>query len=366
MKNNIFTKTGVSILALSAGLGVAAQAQSGPAPQITVNGQILRTEAGAFSQNGRVLVPMRDIFESLGATVNYNDLSREIAAQRGTTTVRMTLGSKQASVNNVAVMLDSAASSYGGRTYVPLRFVSEAMGAQVSYNAPQQLVAITGQGYAGSGNGTVVAGNHGGPQVGGYSQISIPANSVIKVRLDQEITSANATVGQPFSATVVSQQSGDSEFPAGTKILGEVVAVTPKTGDDPGTLDLSFNRATLPGNQNVALDGTLISLDNDSVETVGGRVQAKGNGRSSKDTLKVVGIGAGAGFLLGKVLKKNSALTAVLGAAGGFLFDRSKNKNKSADARLASGTELGVRLRSGISYRDTTGYSSARDSYLRL
>ena len=82
--------------------------------------------------------------------------------------------------------------------------------------------------------------------------------------------------------------------------------------------------------------------------------------------MRVVGIGAGAGFLLGKVLKQNSTLSAVLGAAGGYLFDRSKNKNKAADAKLAAGTELGVRLRSGISYRDTTGYSSARDNYLRL
>lgn len=363
MKNNIITKTGVSVLALSAGLGVVAQAQSGPAPQIAVNGQLLRTESGAFTKNNRVLVPMRDIFESLGATVNYNDLTRQIAAQRGTTIVRMTLGSSQASVNNVPVTLDSAASSYGGRTYVPLRFVSEAMGATVNYSAPQQLVSISGQGYS----GPAYAGNTGsGSQVGGYSQISIPANSVVKARLDQEITSATAYVGQPFSATVSSQETGDSEFPAGTKVMGEVVAVTKKSGNTPGTLDLRWTRAILPGNQNVAIDGTLISLDNDSVQQVGGRIQATGKGRSNNDTLKVVGIGAGAGFLLGRVLKQNSTLTAVLGAAGGYLYDRSKNKGKVADARLTSGTELGIRLRSGVTYRDTTGYSSARDNYLRL
>ncbi len=364
MKNNIIAKTGISILALSAGLGVVAQAQNGPAPQIAVNGQVLRTEAGAFTQNGRVLVPMRDIFESLGATVNYNNLSREIAAQRGTTIVRMTLGSNQATVNNVPVTLDSAASTYGSRTYVPLRFVSEALGATVNYNGQQQLVSITGQGY--TGNGTVIAGNPSGSQVGGYSQISIPANSVVKVTLDQELTSATAYVGQPFSGTVTSQQTGDSEFPPGTKIMGEVTAVSKKDGNNPGTLDLTWNRAVLPGNQSVAIDGTLIALDNDSVQTVGGRIQAKGNGHSSSDTLKVVGIGAGAGFLLGRVLKQNSTLSAVLGAAGGYLYDKSKNKGKSADARLTAGTELGVRLRSSVSYRDTTGYSSARDNYLRL
>ncbi len=362
---NIITKTGISVLALSVGLGVVAQAQSGPAPQITVNGQVLRTEAGAFTQNGRVLVPMRDIFESLGAQVNYNNLSREIAAQRGTTIVRMTLGSNQASVNNVPVVLQSAARSFGGRTYVPLRFVSEAMGASVAYNAPQQLVSITGQGY--TGNGTVVAGNPGGSQVGGISQISIPANAVVKVTLDQDISSATAYVGQTFTATVVSQQNGDSEFPAGTKLMGEVVGVSKKDKSNPGTLDLRWTRAALPGNQMVALDGTLIGLDNDSVQQVGtGRIEAKGNGKSSNDTLKVVGIGAGAGFLLGRVLKQNSTLSAVLGAAGGYLYDKSKNKNQSADARLAAGTELGVRLRNNVSYRDNTGYSTVRDNFLRL
>ena len=365
MKKNIVTSTGISIVALSVGLGVVAQA--GPAPQIVVNGQTLRTESGAFSQNGRVLVPMRDIFESLGAKVNYNDLSREIAAQRGTTVVRMTLGSRQALVNNVPVTLQSAAQSYGGRTYVPLRFVSEAMGASVNYNSAQQLVAITGQGY--SNNGPILAGNGNGStgsQVGGYSQISVPHNAVIKVTLDQAISSATATVGQPISSTVISQQTGDSEFPAGTKLLGSVVAVAPKSGNNPGTLDLRWTRAVLPGNQSVALDGTLIGLDNDSVQTVNGRIEAKGNNRSSKDTLKIVGIGAGAGFLVGKLLKKDGLLPSIIGAAGGFLYDRNKNKNKVADAKLSAGQELGVRLRGNVTYRDTTNYSSARGNFVRL
>lgn len=354
--------SGMTVLALSAGLGVAAHAQNGPAPQITVNGQVLRTEAGAFTQNGRVSVPMRDIFESLGATVNYNNLSREIAAQRGTTVVRMTLGSNQATVNNVPVTLQSPARTFGGRTYVPLRFVSEALGATVNYSAPQQLVSIQGQDFTG-GNGTVVAGTQSGSQVAGISQISVPSNAVVPVTIDQDLSSATAFVGQRFTATVVSKVNGDSEFPSGTRLEGEVVAVSKKDGDNPGTLDLRFMRAMLPGNQNVALDGTLASLDNDAVQTVDGRLVAKGNASSKNDTIKVVGIGAGAGFLLGRVLKQNSTLSAVLGAAGGFLYDKSKNKNKAAEARLAAGTEVGVRLRNNVTYRDNTGYSSARTAY---
>jgi len=362
MNKNILS-TGMTVLALSAGLGLTARAQSGPAPQITVNGQVLRTESGAFTRNGRVLVPMRDIFQSLGATVNYNSLSREIAAQNGTTTVRLALGSSQASVNNVPVTLQSPAQAYGGRTYVPLRFVSEALGATVNYNAPLQTVSITSQNVL--NNGTTLAGGTGttgigGSQVAGISQISVPTNAVVPVTIDNSISSADATVGQRISATVVSKTEGDSEFPAGTKLEGEVVAVSQKSGDNPGTLDLRFTRAITPDGQRLPLDGTLASLDNDSVQTIDGRLVAKGNTSSKNDTLKIVGIGAGAGFLLGKVLKQNSTLSAVLGAAGGFLYDKSQNKKSAKEARLAAGTELGVRLRSNVTYRDTTGYAAVR------
>jgi len=358
--------TGMTVLALGAGLGLTARAQSGPAPQITVNGQVLKTESGAFTRNGRVLVPMRDIFQSLGATVNFNSLTHEIAAQNGTTTVRLSLGSSQASVNNVPVTLQSPAQAFGGRTYVPLRFVSEALGATVNYNAPMQMVAINSQNF--SGNGTTLAGGNGmtgtsRSQVAGLSQISVPTNAVVPVTIDNAISSADATVGQRISATVVSKTEGDSEFPAGTKLQGEVVAVSQKSGDNPGTLDLRFTRAITPDGQRVPLDGTLASLDNDAVQTVDGRLIAKGNTSSKNDTLKIVGIGAGAGFLLGKVLKQNSTLSAVLGAAGGYLYDKSQNKKSAKEARLAAGDEFGVRLRSNVTYRDTTGYAAIREAH---
>ena len=353
MKQNLKT-TGLLTLALGAGLGFAAQAQA-PAPQIYLNNQLLQTDVSPVQQNGRVLVPMRSIFEDLGATVNYNDLNQSITATKGSTVIRMALGSSNATVNNLPVKLDVPAKSYYGRTLVPLRFVSEAMGAKVNYNANTRAVLISGQGYSSSG---------GNSQVAGVRQISIPAESVIPVTLDQAISSDSAYVGQTFSATVVSDQPGDSEFPQGTKILGRVSQVQKKAGGEPGVLELQFTGARLPDNSQVALNGSLISMDNDSVKTVGGRVVAQGN-KGSKDTLKVVGIGTGAGFVIGKLLKKNSTVTALLGAAGGYLYDKSKG-SKAAEARLAAGSKLGVRLNSGVSYRDTTGYASERANYVRL
>ena len=351
MKNNI-KKTGLLTLALGAGLGMAAQAQA-PAPQIYLNNQILRTEVSPINQNGRVLVPMRDIFEELGATVNYNNLNRSITATKGETVVRMALGSRNATVNNVGVMLDVPAKAYYGRTLVPLRFVSEAMGADVKYNAPTRVVMITGRGYSG-----------GNSQVAGTRQISIPADSVVPVTLDQAISSENAYVGQTFSATVVSERAGDSEFPAGTKILGRVSQVQRKQGSEPGVLELSFTGARLPNNSTVNLNGALISMDNDSIKTVGGRVVAQGD-KDNNDTLKVVGIGTGAGYVIGRLLKKNSTISAIIGAGAGYLYDKSKG-DKAAEAKLAAGSKFGVRLKNGVSYRDTTGYYDERSNYVRL
>ncbi len=353
MKQNIKT-TGLLTLALGAGLGFVAQAQA-PAPQIYLNNQLLQTEVSPIQQKGRVLVPMRSIFEDLGATVNYNDLNRSITATKGDTIIRMALGSSNATVNSLPVKLDVPAKAYYGRTLVPLRFVSEAMGAKVDYNANTRVVMISGRGYSGgSGNS----------QVAGTRQISIPADSVIPVTLDQAISSENAYVGQTFSATVVSARPGDSEFPQGTKILGRVSQVQKKNGGEPGVLELQFTGARLPDNSDVRFNGSLISMDNDSVKTVGGRVVAQGQ-QDKNNALKVVGIGAGAGFVIGKLLKKNSTVSALLGAAGGYLYDRSKG-DKAAEARLAAGSKFGVRLNGGVSYRDTTGYASERGNYVRL
>lgn len=350
MKN--IKTTGMLTLALGAGLGIAAQAQP-PAPTIYLNNQVLRTEVSPIQQNGRVLVPMRSIFESLGAKVSYNALNGAIAATKNGTIVRMAMGSRNATVNNLPIKLDVAAKAYNGRTLVPLRFVSEAMGANVNYNSSARAVMITGQGYAG-----------GNSMVAGARQISIPADSVIPVTLDQELSSETAYVGKPFTATVVSSNPGDSEFPAGTKIEGTVSQVQKKTGSEPGILELKFNSARLPDNGHIALNGALIGMDNDSVKTVGGRVVAQGD-KGKNDSLKVVGIGAGAGYVIGRLLKKNSTVTALLGAAGGYLYDRSKG-SKAAEAKLPAGSRFGVRLRSGLSYRDTTGYAGERANYVRL
>lgn len=97
------------------------------AQTIQVDGRPLAGKA--VSVSGRTLVPLRSIFEALGARVNY--AGGRIEGQKGDRLVQLTLGSAAASVNGVPVTLDVPARLVGTATYVPLRFVAEALGARV-------------------------------------------------------------------------------------------------------------------------------------------------------------------------------------------------------------------------------------------
>lgn len=85
-------------------------------------------------ENGRSLVPLRKIFEILGAEVLWHGDTKQIKATKGQNVIILQLGSKTAYVNNKAVTLDVPPRIVGNRTLVPLRFVSEALGSKVDYD----------------------------------------------------------------------------------------------------------------------------------------------------------------------------------------------------------------------------------------
>ncbi|MBM3499234.1 MAG: copper amine oxidase N-terminal domain-containing protein [Armatimonadetes bacterium] len=110
---------------------------------VVYNGRPLPTSAPPIEQDGRVLVAVRDIFEALGADVEWNAATRTIRAQRAQAVILLTIGSTTASVNGRAVPLAVPAQIKGGHTYVPLRFVAEATGAKVGWVAETRTVAIS-------------------------------------------------------------------------------------------------------------------------------------------------------------------------------------------------------------------------------
>jgi hypothetical protein len=120
----------------------AVRAQQAPNIRVYVDGQEMAFDVPPTVIQGRVLVPLRGIFERLGATVDYNAQSQHIMAVRGAQTVELTIGSRQARVNGNGTLLDVPAFTIAGRTMVPLRFISESLGGNVQWVEASRVILI--------------------------------------------------------------------------------------------------------------------------------------------------------------------------------------------------------------------------------
>lgn len=128
-------------LAVAAVAGPAAPVQA-QGVQVIVDGSPVIFDQPPVTVGGRVLVPLRGVFERLGAFVQWNPVNNSVLATRSGMQVQLTIGSRQAFINGRQVLLDVPAMIVGGRTLVPLRFVSEAMGARVDWDPASRTVLI--------------------------------------------------------------------------------------------------------------------------------------------------------------------------------------------------------------------------------
>ncbi|WP_339243469.1 copper amine oxidase N-terminal domain-containing protein [Paenibacillus sp. FSL F4-0243] len=110
---------------------------------IIIDGVRLSTDQAPVMVNGRTMVPLRAIFEAFNATIKWNQKAQTVTATKDDTTIMLKIGSKTATINNKAVTLDVPGLNLKGRTMVPTRFVSEALGHEVGWNPKTQVVTIT-------------------------------------------------------------------------------------------------------------------------------------------------------------------------------------------------------------------------------
>jgi hypothetical protein len=219
---------------------------------------------------------------------------------------------------------------------VPIRFVSEAMGAQVGWTEALQLVSIT----SAFGQSTAVP-----MPTQRLRRVLARSNEVIPMTLDNELNSMTSSKGDPFTATVRTGDSMDyAGIPAGTKIEGHIAAVHAKDGNNPGILDLAFDRLRFTDGRSAAVSGTLTSLDDKHVtQDANGVMTAKTDGGADK-RMVYAGYGAGAGLLVG-VLTKRPLETTILGGALGYIIGQvQRDQRKASNVKLVAGTELGLRL----------------------
>lgn len=111
--------------------------------EVFIDGQKMQFNVQPVIINDRVMVPLRTIFEALGAAVEWNSETKEISAKKDGTSVNLTVGSVEMYINNEQMQLDAAPFVVDGTTLVPVRAVSEAFGAaKVEWDGSNKAVRI--------------------------------------------------------------------------------------------------------------------------------------------------------------------------------------------------------------------------------
>lgn len=111
--------------------------------RILINNKFLSTDQPPVLINDRTMVPLRAIFEALGATVDWNDTEKSVTAKKNDATVYMQIGNNTITVDGNNVELDVPAQIVNDRTMVPVRAVAEAFDCQVAWNGYRKYVLIT-------------------------------------------------------------------------------------------------------------------------------------------------------------------------------------------------------------------------------
>lgn len=110
--------------------------------RICLNNNQINLSGKAVMENGRVLVPMRSIFEAIGASVNWDAKNNLITSVKGDTKIALQIGNKNMGLNGKLIALDAAPKIELGRTLVPVRVISESFGYKVNWDSNNKIVNI--------------------------------------------------------------------------------------------------------------------------------------------------------------------------------------------------------------------------------
>lgn len=107
------------------------------------SGNTVEIDVEPIISNGRTMLPARFVAEELGASVEWDESSRKVVIQKDALKIELVVDSSIAYVNGREVALDSPVFIRNGRTYTPVRFVAEKLGAKVEWIKRTKQVVIT-------------------------------------------------------------------------------------------------------------------------------------------------------------------------------------------------------------------------------
>lgn len=222
--------TGTLILAMMLPLAVQAQSRS---VVIVVNGRVVTFDQPPIDRAGRVFVPLRGVFQDLGASVVY--ANGQINASGNGRNVHLQIGSTQATVNGQPVYMDVAPFVIGARTLVPLRFVAQALGATVQWDEANYTVYIRGH--------------------AGAAPSNMPPGSTL--RLENQHPAPGATVRTTHPAIHATFSQPVRRNALNVSVDGR--DVTPSVYANPNGFNVTANFELYAGTHRVTVSGTTVS-----------------------------------------------------------------------------------------------------------
>lgn len=356
MNSNIMRNVAVATLALGAAFATAQDIG------VQVNNETVNfKQQPPVYVSGRVLVPLRGIFEKMGASVQWHPADRTVTADKGSKNVTLKIGEKWASVDGQTLAMDVPGQILNGATMVPIRFVSESLGAQVNWNDENRLVSI----YSVGGDAPKPGKDTAPPKEPKNSRkFVMDAGTVIPVTLQTRVNSKDSKTGDlvraaisNFNAQPESWDNNRFQFPTGSIIEGRIVSAIPKDGDRPGVIEMNFSTIVLPDGRSSKIDGSLIGLDDKSVaRNKDGVLIAK---KTNKDNrLVYTGYGAGAGLIVGLLTKQPLEKTAIGGLLGYLAGSLTPAEKQANDVNLEPGAKFGVKLDQQATITLTRGTSN--------
>ena len=110
-----------------------------------VNGEARTLDAAPVIRNARTMLPVRFVAENLGATVGWDGATSTVTVKTEATAIEIVIGKATAKVGGIEVALDSPAFIENSRTYLPVRFVAENLGATVAWDGATSTATLTAE-----------------------------------------------------------------------------------------------------------------------------------------------------------------------------------------------------------------------------
>ncbi len=110
---------------------------------LNINNQPVQTDTAPQIVNGRTLVPLRVISEAMGANVEWDGDTKTVSVEQFGISLSLNIGSTSMTKNGESITLDTPAQIINGRTMVPIRAISESLGCMVNWDADTKSVNIS-------------------------------------------------------------------------------------------------------------------------------------------------------------------------------------------------------------------------------